>query len=68
MAARGILNGTTNYILTEMAEKHTNFEQSLNNAQNSGTQKLILQWTSTAQTLPATCHNGKLDNEQESSH
>jgi homoserine dehydrogenase len=33
---RGILNGTTNYILTEMAEKHTNFEQALSNAQRLG--------------------------------
>jgi homoserine dehydrogenase len=36
MNVRGILNGTTNYILTEMAEKHTNFEQALNNAQRLG--------------------------------
>jgi homoserine dehydrogenase len=36
VAVRGILNGTTNYILTEMAEKHTNFEQSLSNAQRLG--------------------------------
>ncbi len=36
VAVRGILNGTTNYILTEMAEKHTNFEQALASAQKLG--------------------------------
>ena len=29
LAIRGILNGTTNYILTEMAEKHITFQQAL---------------------------------------
>ena len=33
---RGILNGTTNYILTEMAEKHVTFQQALDNAQKLG--------------------------------
>ncbi|HEY4675221.1 MAG TPA: homoserine dehydrogenase [Candidatus Bathyarchaeia archaeon] len=33
---RGILNGTTNYILTEMEEKHITFKQALENAQKLG--------------------------------
>src|SRR3972149_3482604 len=33
LAIRGILNGTTNYILTEMAEKHITFQQALDSAQ-----------------------------------
>jgi homoserine dehydrogenase len=33
---RGILNGTTNYILTEMDEKRVTFEQALLNAQKLG--------------------------------
>ncbi len=35
-AIRGILNGTTNYILTEMAEKHVTFQKALNSAQKLG--------------------------------
>ncbi len=33
---RGILNGTTNYILTEMDEKHITFKEALANAQKLG--------------------------------
>jgi homoserine dehydrogenase len=33
---RGILNGTTNYILTEMEEKHITFQQALEDAQKLG--------------------------------
>ncbi|MGD0995519.1 MAG: homoserine dehydrogenase [Candidatus Bathyarchaeia archaeon] len=36
LAIRGILNGTTNYILTEMAEKHVTFQQALSSAQKLG--------------------------------
>ena len=36
VSIRGILNGTTNYILTEMDEKHITFQQSLENAQKLG--------------------------------
>jgi homoserine dehydrogenase len=36
IAIRGILNGTTNYILTEMAEKHVTFQQALDSAQKLG--------------------------------
>ena len=36
LAIRGILNGTTNYILTEMAEKHIMFQQALDSAQKLG--------------------------------
>src|SRR3989304_608388 len=36
VAIRGILNGTTNYILTEMEEKHITFQQALDNAQKLG--------------------------------
>jgi homoserine dehydrogenase len=36
LAIRGILNGTTNYILTEMAEKHITFQQALDSAQKLG--------------------------------
>lgn len=36
VAIRGILNGTTNYILTEMAEKHITFHQALDSAQKLG--------------------------------
>ncbi len=36
VSIRGILNGTTNYILTEMDEKHVSFEQALQNAQKLG--------------------------------
>jgi homoserine dehydrogenase len=36
VAIRGILNGTTNYILTEMAEKHMTFQQALESAQKLG--------------------------------
>ena len=35
-AIRGILNGTTNYILTEMADKHVTFQQALDSAQKLG--------------------------------
>ncbi len=33
---RGIINGTTNYILTRMAQQHTSFEQALREAQELG--------------------------------
>jgi homoserine dehydrogenase len=33
---RGVLNGTTNYILTEMQERHTSFEEALTNARANG--------------------------------
>jgi len=36
ISIRGILNGTTNYILTEMDEKHNTFQQALENAQKLG--------------------------------
>jgi len=36
VSIRGILNGTTNYILTEMDEKHITFQQALENAQKLG--------------------------------
>jgi homoserine dehydrogenase len=36
LAIRGILNGTTNYILTEMAENHVTFKDALSNAQKLG--------------------------------
>jgi homoserine dehydrogenase len=36
VAIRGILNGTTNYILTEMDEKRINFQQALESAQKLG--------------------------------
>jgi homoserine dehydrogenase len=36
VAVRGILNGTTNYILTEMAEKHISFQEALDSAQKLG--------------------------------
>jgi homoserine dehydrogenase len=36
IAIRGILNGTTNYILTEMAQKHVMFHQALDSAQKLG--------------------------------
>jgi homoserine dehydrogenase len=36
VAIRGILNGTTNYILTEMDEKHVVFQQALESAQKRG--------------------------------
>jgi homoserine dehydrogenase len=36
VATRGILNGTTNYILTEMSENHISFQQALENAQKLG--------------------------------
>jgi homoserine dehydrogenase len=36
LSIRGILNGTTNYILTQMDEKHITFEEALNNAQKLG--------------------------------
>jgi homoserine dehydrogenase len=36
VAIRGILNGTTNYILTEMEEKHITFKQALGKAQKRG--------------------------------
>src|SRR3972149_1885484 len=36
LAIRGILNGTTNYILTEMAEKRIPFQQNLDSAQKLG--------------------------------
>ena len=36
ISIRGVLNGTTNYILTEMDEKHVTLEQALRNAQKLG--------------------------------
>ncbi len=36
LAIRGILNGTTNYILTEMAQNHVTFQEALTNAQKLG--------------------------------
>jgi homoserine dehydrogenase len=36
LAIKGILNGTTNYILTEMAEKHISFQQALDSATKLG--------------------------------
>jgi homoserine dehydrogenase len=36
VSIRGILNGTTNYILTEMSEKRISFGQALENAKNLG--------------------------------
>ena len=36
VSIRGILNGTTNYILTEMAEKRITFKQALDRAQKLG--------------------------------
>lgn len=36
ISIRGILNGTTNYILTEMDETHITFQQALENAQKLG--------------------------------
>jgi homoserine dehydrogenase len=33
---RGIINGTTNYILTQMAQEHTDFDQALREAQQQG--------------------------------
>lgn len=36
LSVRGILNGTTNFILTEMAEKHVSFDQALKKAQELG--------------------------------
>ena len=36
VSIRGILNGTTNYILTEMDEKYITFQQALENAQKLG--------------------------------
>ena len=36
LAIRGILNGTTNYILTEMSQNHVPFQDALSNAQKLG--------------------------------
>jgi homoserine dehydrogenase len=36
LAIRGILNGTTNYILTEMSQNHVSFQEALANAQRLG--------------------------------
>ena len=36
LAIKGILNGTTNYILSEMYQKHVSFEDALANAQKLG--------------------------------
>ena len=36
ISIRGVLNGTTNYILTEMEEKHISFHQALKDAQRLG--------------------------------
>jgi homoserine dehydrogenase len=36
LTIRGILNGTTNYILTEMSQNHATFQDALSNAQKLG--------------------------------
>ena len=36
LSIRGILNGTTNYILTQMDEEHVTFQEALKNAQKLG--------------------------------
>jgi homoserine dehydrogenase len=36
LSIRGILNGTTNYILTEMSQNHVTFQDALSNAQKLG--------------------------------
>jgi homoserine dehydrogenase len=36
LAIRGILNGTTNYILSEMSQNHVTFQEALTNAQKLG--------------------------------
>jgi len=36
LAIKGILNGTTNYILTEMSQNHVTFQEALTNAQKLG--------------------------------
>lgn len=36
LTVRGVLNGTTNFILTEMAEKHVTFSEALESAQRLG--------------------------------
>jgi homoserine dehydrogenase len=36
LAIKGILNGTTNYILTEMSQSHVSFGEALSNAQKLG--------------------------------
>jgi homoserine dehydrogenase len=36
LSIRGILNGTTNYILTQMDEEHATFQEALKNAQKLG--------------------------------
>ncbi len=36
LSIRGILNGTTNYILTEMSQNHVSFQEALANAQKLG--------------------------------
>jgi homoserine dehydrogenase len=36
VSIRGVLNGTTNYILTEMDERHVTFQHALEKAQNRG--------------------------------
>ncbi len=36
LTTRGILNGTTNYILTEMSQNHVTFQEALANAQKLG--------------------------------
>ena len=36
LSIRGILNGTSNYILTQMTKENTSFDTSLKNAQNLG--------------------------------
>ena len=36
LAIKGILNGTTNYILTEMSQNHVTFQDALTNAQKLG--------------------------------
>jgi homoserine dehydrogenase len=36
LAIKGILNGTTNYILTEMSQNHVTFQDALSNAQKLG--------------------------------
>jgi homoserine dehydrogenase len=45
LAIKGILNGTTNYILTEMSQNRVTFQDALANAQSSDTQRESRPWT-----------------------
>ena len=48
----GILNGTTNFILSEMSEKNTNFDDALKQAQDLGLAEVALPWTLTVRMQP----------------